>query len=117
MIRFEELHVLLCYSFTALFVYHTTMYFMLTNRYRAPRRYRGIRWWIRGIATLLLILIGIGLVLTLGSFILADIFAGVDHSLEIVPFIYLIVGFPVLTQLVLAPMFGIYCYRNIEIES
>jgi len=116
-VRFEELHVLMCYSFTALFVYHSTMYFMLTNRYRAPRRYRGIRWWLRGLGTLLLILIGIGLVLTVGGFALGDLFAEVNYALEVVPFLYLIFGIPVLAQLALAPAFGIYCYRNLEIES
>ncbi|MCL2710369.1 MAG: hypothetical protein FWE95_05770 [Planctomycetaceae bacterium] len=120
MVRFEELHVLMCYFFTALFVYHTTMYFVLTNRYRAPRRYRGIRWWCRGLGTLLLILIGIGVVLMLCYAILVDTFsgfAGIDYSPEIVPFLYLIFGVPVLTQIALAPAFGICCYRNLEIES
>ena len=117
MMRFEELHVLMCYSFTALFVYHSTMYFMLTNRFRGPRRYRGIRWWLRGLGTLLLILIGIALALTLGGFGLGDLFSNIGYSLEIVPFLYLIFGVPVLAQLALAPAFGIYCYRNQEIES
>jgi len=121
MVRFEELHVLMCYFFTALFVYHTTMYFMLTNRYRAPRRYRGIRWWCRGIGTLLLILIGIVLGLFFVYLALMELAVGSpmtsSFSLEIVPFIYLVVGLPVLTQIALAPAFGIYCYRNIEIES
>jgi len=116
-VRFEELHVLMCYFFTALFVYHSTMYFMLTNRYRSPRRRRGIRFWIRGIATLLLILIGIGVVLTLVYMGLAEFFMEPGYPLMIVPFLYLIFGVPVLIQLALAPYFGIYCYRNMEIES
>jgi len=116
-VRFEELHVLMCYFFTALFVYHTTMYFMLTNRYRAPRRYRGIRWWLRGLATLLLILFSIGLLLGFLYVALSDLFVSSGLSLEIVPFLYLIFGVPVLVQLLLAPWFGIYCYKNLEIES
>jgi hypothetical protein len=39
------------------------------------------------------------------------------YSLFIVPFLYLIFGVPVLVQIALAPWFGIYCYRNQEIES
>jgi len=117
MVRFEELHVLMCYGFTALFVYHSTMYFMLTNRYRAPRRYRGFRFWIRGLGTLTLILIGIVLVLMLLYMGLIDTFMQMGYMLEIVPFLYLVFGIPVLAQLALAPAFGIYCYRNLEIES
>ena len=116
MIRFEELHVLMCYFLTALFVYHATMYFMLTNRYRTPRRLRGIRWWIRGFATLMLILIGIVMGLFLlycGIMLLA--FNMVDPVTA--PYLYLIFGIPVLCQLLLAPWFGIHCYRNQEIES
>ena len=117
MVRFEELHVLMCYSFTALFVYHATMYFMLTNRFRGPRRYRGIRFWIRGLATLLLILLGIGLVLMLLFLGLFEWFMSSGLSFVSVPFLYLTFGAPVLVQLALAPWFGIYCYRNQEIES
>ena len=117
MVRFEELHVLMSYSFAALFSYHSTMYFMLTNRYRAPRRFRGIRWWIRGLATLVLILTGIGVglwIIFLASLVL---FLEPGFSLGVVPFLYLVFGVPVLLQLLLAPWFGIYCYRNQEIES
>jgi len=117
MVRFEELHVLMCYFFSALLTYHTTMYFMLTNRFRAPRRFRGIRFWIRGLATLLLILIGIGIGLMLIGFGAADIFSESGFSLEVVPFLYLIFGVPVMVQLALAPWFGVYCYNNQEIES
>ena len=117
MIRFEELHILMCYFFAALFTYHSTLYFMLTNRFRGVRRYRGIRFWIRGLATLLLILIGIGVILTAGGFALGDIFSEPGYSLVVVPYLYLIFGLPVLIQLALAPWFGIYCYRNQEIES
>jgi hypothetical protein len=115
--RFEELHVLMCYFFAALFTYHSTMYFMLTNRFRIPRRYRGFRWWIRGLGTLVLILIGIGIALTLVGFAMGDLFSEIGYMLEVVPFLYMIFGIPVLLQLALAPWFGIYCYRNQEIES
>ena len=117
MIRFEELHVLMCYTLTALFVYHSTMYFMLTNRYRAPKRFRGIRFWLRGLGTLVLILIGIGIVITLLGFGAADLFGEPGYSLMVVPFLYLIFGVPVLFQLALAPWLGIHCYNNQEIES
>jgi hypothetical protein len=117
MVRFEELHVLTCYFLTSLFIYHSTMYFMLTNRYRTPRRYRGIRFWIRGLATLLLILLGIGLGLYLIGIGAMSIFTEIGYPLYIEPFLYLIFGVPVLCQLALAPWFGIYCYNNLEIES
>jgi hypothetical protein len=117
MIRFEELHVLMCYTVTALFVYHSTMYFMLTNRFRAVRRYRGFRWWLRGLGTLGLILIVIVIVLMLLSLGLKVLFEEPGYPLMLVPFLYLIFGLPVLLQLILAPYFGIYCYKNQEIES
>jgi len=117
MIRFEELHVLMCYFLTAFFVYHSTMYFMLTNRFRSPKRFRGIGWWCRDIGTLLLILIGIILLLILAYLVLVALFVDLGYSLTIVPFLYLIFGVPVLLQLALAPWFGIYCYNNQEIES
>jgi hypothetical protein len=117
MIRFAELHVLMCYSLTALFVYHSTMYFMLTNRYRAPRRYRGIRFWIRGLATLLLILIGIGIGLLLIFGGAMELLYEIPYDFMVMPFLYLVFGLPVLVQLILAPWFGIYCYNNLEIES
>jgi len=117
MLRFAELHVLMCYCFTALFVYHSTMYFMLTNRYRAPRRYRGFRWCLRGLATLLLILIGIGIGLLLIFGGAMDLLSEEAYDLEFVPFLYLVFGIPVLVQLALAPAFVIYCYNNLEIES
>ena len=116
-VRFEELHVLMCYSFSALFTYHSTMYFMLTNRYRSPRRYRGWRFWLRGLATLTLILLGIGIGLLVGGMGVAELFYESDFGFVVVPFLYLIIGIPVLCQLVLAPWFGIYCYNNLEIES
>jgi hypothetical protein len=116
-IRFEELYVVICYFLTTLFVYHSTMYFMLTNRFRTPRRYRGFRWWIRGLGTLVLILIGIGIALILVFCAMADQFVPIGYMLEVAPFLYLIFGVPVLLQIALAPVFGIYCYRNQEIES
>ena len=117
MIRFEELHVLMCYGFMALFAYHTTMYFMLTNRFRGPTRFRGIRFWFRGLGTILLILVGVGIALFLVYLILVGIFMNPGYPKFIVPYIYAVFGIPVLLQLVLAPPFGIHCYRNQEIES
>jgi amino acid transporter len=117
MIRFEELHVLMCYALAALFVYHSAMYFMLTNRFRAPKRFRGFRFWLRGLGTLLLIIVGVGIVISLLMFGSWDLFGEPGYLLFIVPFIYLVVGVPVLIQIALAPWFGIYCYNNQEIES
>jgi len=117
MVRFGELHVLMCYSFSALLTYHSTMYFMLTNRYRSPRRYRGWRWWLRGLATLVLILLGIGIGLLLIGLGAAELFYDLGFDFVVMPFLYLIFGIPVLCQLALTPWFGIYCYNNLEIES
>ena len=117
MIRFEELHVLMCYFFAALFTYHSTMYFMLTNRFRAPKRFRGWQFWLRGLGTLLLVLLAIVLGLTLIYLAFAAIFIDTGYSPVIAPFLYLIFGIPVLIQLALAPYLGIYCYNNQEIES
>ena len=117
MIRFEELHVLMCYGFASLFTYHSTMYFMLTNRFRGPLRLRGIRFWLRGLTTLFLILIGIFVMLILLYLVAIDPFVDFGYPLFLVPFLYLIFGVPVLLQVALAPWFGIYCYNNQEIES
>jgi hypothetical protein len=118
MVRFEELHVLGCYFLTALFVYHSTMYFMLTNRFRAPRRYRGIQWWIRGLGTLILVLIASGAGMTLLFWGAMDLFGETGgYSFVAEPFLYVFFGVPVLVQIALAPAFGIDCYRNQEIES
>jgi len=116
-IRFEELHILMCYGLATLFTYHSTMYFMLTNRFRAPHRYRGIRWCLRGLGTLLLILIAIVVILIVLFFGIIEFFMEPGYPLFLVPFLYLIFGVPVLLQLALAPAFGIYCYNNLEIES
>ena len=117
MIRFAELHVLMCYTFTALFVYHSTMYFMLTNRYRAPKRFRGIRFWIRGLGTLVLIILGIVLGLFILYASLAALFVDIGYSQNVMPFLYLIFGVPVLIQIALTPWLGVHCYNNQEIES
>lgn len=117
MIRFEELRILGCYGILSLFTYHSTVYFMLTNRFRGPVRLRGFRFWLRGLATLLLILIGIAAVLLLLFLGGWDQFGEPGYPLFFVPYLYLIFGVPVLLQLMLAPWFGIYCYRNQEIES
>ena len=117
MVRFEELHFLMGYTLTALFTYHSTMYFMLTNRFRGPIRLRGFRFWLRGLGTLLLILTGVFLVGVLLFAAAADFFTEMGYPIFFVPFLYLIFGVPVLLQLLLTPWFGIYCYRNQEIES
>ena len=117
MIRFEELHVLMCYGLAALFSYHSTLYFILTNRFRGPIRFRGIRFWLRGLGTISLILTGVVIALILVSLGLSAVFIAPGYPLYIVPYIYAIFGVPVLFQLVLAPQFGIHCYRNQEIES
>ena len=117
MIRFEELHVLVSYVFASLFTYHTTLYFMLTNRFRAPVRLRGWRFWLRGLGTLLLLLFAAVVILTalcLGAAIQLN---DIGLMLEFECFLYLIFGLPVLLQLILTPWFGVYCYRNQEIES
>ncbi|MDR2754785.1 MAG: hypothetical protein LBC20_03680, partial [Planctomycetaceae bacterium] len=59
MIRFEELHVLICYVFASLTAYHITLYFMLTNRFRSPVRLHGVLRWLRRLVTVLLILYGV----------------------------------------------------------
>jgi hypothetical protein len=59
MIRFEELHVLMCYGFSSLLTYHTTLYFMLANRFRPPVRLHGFALWRRRLVTVILILYGV----------------------------------------------------------
>jgi hypothetical protein len=115
MVRFEELRVLMCYGFASLLTYHTTLYFMLTNRFRPPVRRYGLSLWLRRLVTVFLILYGVIIIvcLTIGLAQLRE--AGL--FLFIVPHLYVIFGIPALLQIIIAPWFGIYCYNNQEIES
>ncbi|MDR2116624.1 MAG: hypothetical protein LBP87_09630 [Planctomycetaceae bacterium] len=115
MIRFEELHVLICYSFGSLLAYHTTLYFMLTNRFRPPVRLYGLALWLRRMLTVVLILYGVGI----GGYIailVHEISKGGLPLSEISNW-FLFFGVPALLQILIAPWFGIYCYKNQEIES
>jgi hypothetical protein len=116
MIRFEELRVLMCYSLASLLTYHTTLYFMLTNRFRPPVRHYSLSLWLRRLVTIFLILYGIIIV----AFLTIEL-ASVAHvyglSLFLLPHLCVIFGIPALLQIIIAPWFGIYCYNNQEIES
>jgi hypothetical protein len=113
MIRFEELRVLMCYGFASLLAYHTTLYFMLTNRFRPPIRRRGFSLWLRQFVTVFLILYIVAVVVMI--MIYSSIFAG--SPLFFIPHLYVVFGIPTLLQIIIAPWFGIYCYNNQEIES
>ncbi len=117
MIRFEEFRVLPCYGFVSLFTYHSTLYFMLVNRFRSKIRRKGLHFWLRGAATVLLILFGVAAAFFPLAVVTVGLFTESGYGLELIPFLYLIFGLPVLIQLILAPWFGIYCYCNQEIES
>ncbi|MDR3233041.1 MAG: hypothetical protein LBT46_05170 [Planctomycetaceae bacterium] len=119
MIRFEELHVLTPYILASLFSYHSTLYFMLVNRFRPPVRRRGFFLCLRWVETLLLILLAAVLICSLGfaGIILAFSSPSPPYFLFVEYFLYIIFGIPILLQLFLAPCLGIYCYRNQEIES
>ncbi|MDR0609582.1 MAG: hypothetical protein LBG58_05685 [Planctomycetaceae bacterium] len=116
MIRFEELRVLMCYSFASLLTYHTTLYFMLANRFRPPVRLHGYSLWARRLVTVFLILYGVAVIAILTMFFMSWN-SNYGIPLFIVPYLYLIFGIPALLQLIIAPWFGIYCYNNQEIES
>jgi hypothetical protein len=116
MIRFEELRVLMSYSFASLLTYHTTLYFMLTNRFRSPVRLRGVSLWLRRLVTVFLILYGVAVIAILAMFFM-NWNANYGIPLFFVPYLYLIFGIPALLQIIIAPWFGIYCYNNQEIES
>ncbi|MDR0336577.1 MAG: hypothetical protein LBI18_05755 [Planctomycetaceae bacterium] len=115
MIRFEELRVLMSYSFASLLTYHTTLYFMLTNRFRPPVRLHGVSLWLRRLVTVFLIFYGVAIIVAL-VFLLASAF-NKGYPLLGIPYLYLIFGIPALLQIIIAPWFGIYCYNNQEIES
>jgi hypothetical protein len=115
MIRFEELRVLMSYSFASLLTYHSTLYFMLVNRLRPPVRLHGFSLWARRFVTVFLILYGVAVIAMLVMFFTAILSSG--YPLFIVPYLYLVFGIPALLQLIIAPWFGIYCYNNQEIES
>lgn len=117
MIRFSELRILMSFVILSLLTYNTTLYFILTNRFRGPLRLRGLSLWLRRIGTVLLIMIGIVIALTLGFWGALDLIYEPGYPIFFIPFLYLIFGMPALIQTALMPWFGIYCYNNQEIES
>ncbi|MDR3196739.1 MAG: hypothetical protein LBU34_02620 [Planctomycetaceae bacterium] len=117
MIRFEELRVLMCYGFGSLLAYHTTLYFMLTNRFRSPVRRYGFSLWLWRLVTLLLILYGVAVLGMVVTIIIQEEFPYEMVPISATPYLFLIFGVPALLQILIAPWFGIYCYKNQEIES
>jgi hypothetical protein len=118
MIRFEELRVLMSYVFASLLTYHTTLYFMLANRFRPPIRRRGLSHWFRLAVNAILIIYVAILIVMLAIVVITMVFYNFEKApLFFVPYLYVIFGIPVLLQIIFAPWFGIYCYNNQEIES
>jgi hypothetical protein len=105
----------MCYGFASLLAYHTTLYFMLTNRFRLPVRRRGFSLLLRLFVTVFLIIYIVAFMA-----ILVTLFVGINFDgapLFIVPHLYVVFGIPALLQIIFTPWFGIYCYNNQEIES
>jgi hypothetical protein len=116
-VRFNECQSLISYSFAALLAYHTTLYFMLANRFCPAKRHRGIVLVLRQVVTVFLSFYAFLVVMAIMQVLMTEIRAITGNPIYYIPYGYLIFGVPALLQIIITPYFGIYCYKNQEIES
>lgn len=116
-VRYHELGILICYGFLTLLSYNTTAYFVLANRYWGPVRLRGFALALRHLGTVLLTILGTAILI--GLLVLAgmDLVYEPGYPVYLIPYVYLVFGLPAVIQTALMPAFGVYCYKNQEIES
>ncbi|MDR3181613.1 MAG: hypothetical protein LBT89_01620 [Planctomycetaceae bacterium] len=119
MMRFEELHCLTSYFLSSFLAYHTTLYFMLTNRFRPPLHRRGIRLSLRWLGNLFLVLIAFGVVGGVGFTALIIFWNESTFPACRIGewFLFIIFGIPAVIQFLLLPRLGVHCYNNQEVES
>ena len=116
-VRFYELHVLWTVIIASLLSYHTTLFWVLRNRYLGKRKFSRSRRWGTRLANLFFILV---LLVVLGfgvTMIGLDFLMRPGYMLSFQPGSLLILLPPTILQTALAPWYGITCYRFQEIES
>ena len=118
MIRWFELHVLWTFVTASLLGYHTTLFWVVRNGFLVKRKYSKPQLWLRRgtiFLTALSLLLGAGmLVMGIGG----DIYLrGTSVTYAMLPYLAIILIPTAVIQTVLAPWFGVFCYRRQEIES
>ena len=118
MVRFYELHVLWTFVLASLLSFHTTMFWVVRNRFLIKPKRTGLRLWLRRFSTFLIVLIllfvGGWAVFAIGADML---FRANFITYHILPYAALVCVPTVVLQAILTPWYGVYCYRNQEIES
>ncbi len=117
MVRYSELEVLWTVAITALFTYHTTIFFVIRNRMSTKPKLGKTARWTQGVMNLILIVYAIGIVMTAIILAGADLFLHPGFETIVFPALLFIFGLPTLAQLLLTPWFGVYCYNRMEVES
>ena len=117
MVRPVEMQVLWTILLGGLFSFQTTIFFVVRNRFLQPPKLGFFALWMRRAANLILVLFGIGVALVLLYLGTASVMMRGEYPWLIYPYLLLIFGVPTLIQTALTPWFGVYCYRNMEIES
>jgi hypothetical protein len=118
MIRWFELNVLWTFCIASLIAYHTTLFWVVRNGFLVKRKHSKPRLWLRRGMTFLVamsLLLGAGLLVTA---IGADFFLRSNYiTWMISPFLAGVLIPTAAAQTLLAPWFGVWCYRRQEIES
>ena len=117
-IRFYELHVLWTFVLASLLSFHTTMFWVVRNRFLIKPKRTGLLLWLRRLSTFLIVLIllfvGGWAVFAIGF----DMLFRVNYvTYSMLPYLVGIFLPTALVQMILTPWYGVYCYRNQEIES
>lgn len=117
MVRFYELHVLWTFVLASLLSYHTTLFWVVRNRYLGGQKHGKTYTWLRRIGSFLLIVTALALVCGGLYMLAADFVIRVAFPLGVIRYLQAIFIPAAVLQLILMPWFGVYCYRNQEIES
>ncbi|MCL2305657.1 MAG: hypothetical protein FWC43_09965 [Planctomycetaceae bacterium] len=117
MVRYHEMHVLWTVLLGGLLSFQTTIFFVIRNRFLPQPKLGFFALWMRRILNLILVLFAIGVALFLLYLGSADLMVHPPYFWAFYPFLLVIFGVPALLQTALMPWFGVYCYRNMEVES
>lgn len=118
MVRFYELNVLWTFVLASLLSYHSTLFWVVRNGFLNKQKYSGPRLWLRRLSTFLVAVI---LLCVAGAAIFAigaDMLMRLNYvTYHVVPFLAVVFVPSAILQTILTPWYGVYCYRNQEIES
>ncbi len=117
MVRFQEVQVLWTVGIAGLLSYHTTLFFVIRNRFLLKPKLGKVALWTRRLLNLIVAGYGIA------AFFFLLFWGGFDLILQppyywfFFPYLLLVFGVPAAIQAVLIPWFGLYCYNRQEVES